>query len=251
MRKQLRPNAFLRMIENRFVSTESDFIDMAWWDACVSPELTPLISDKSLPVFVGVDASVKRDSTAIVAVTFDKKDQKVRLVTHKVFQPSPDDPLDFENTIEDTIRDLHRRFRVRAVRYDPYQMASTAQRLQRAGIKMEEFAQSVPNLTASSQNLYELIKGRNLLAYPDEAMRLSVSRAIAVETPRGWRIAKEKQSHKIDVVVALGMAAHAAVHQSKSGYDTSMKWVGDPAEVAAWQTWTQRARFGGRASGWF
>jgi hypothetical protein len=38
-----------------------------------------------------------------------------------------------------------------------------------------------------------------------------VQRAIAVETPRGWRIAKEKQSHKIDVVVALGMAALGAV----------------------------------------
>jgi hypothetical protein len=27
--------------------------------------------------------------------------------------------------------------------------------------------------------------------------------AVAVETPRGWKISKEKQSHKIDVVVAL------------------------------------------------
>ncbi len=42
-------------------------------------------------------------------------------------------------------------------------------------------------------------------------MRLAVSRAVAIETPRGWRITKEKQSHKIDVVVALGMAAWAAV----------------------------------------
>ena len=42
-------------------------------------------------------------------------------------------------------------------------------------------------------------------------MRLAVSRAVAIETSRGWRIAKEKQSHKIDVVVALAMAALAAV----------------------------------------
>jgi Phage Terminase len=30
MRQQLRPNAFLRMIENRFVSTESTFVDLEW-----------------------------------------------------------------------------------------------------------------------------------------------------------------------------------------------------------------------------
>jgi hypothetical protein len=32
-----------------------------------------------------------------------------------------------------------------------------------------------------------------------------------VETSRGWRIAKEKAAHKIDVVIALAMAAHAAM----------------------------------------
>jgi hypothetical protein len=35
---------------------------------------------------------------------------------------------------------------------------------------------------------------------------------VALETPRGWKITKEKSAHKIDVVVALAMAAHAAVH---------------------------------------
>jgi hypothetical protein len=40
-----------------------------------------------------------------------------------------------------------------------------------------------------------------------------MSRAIALETPRGFRIAKEKTSHKIDVVVALAMAALACVER--------------------------------------
>src|SRR5262245_49826637 len=34
MREQLRPNAFLRMIGNRFVTSESNFVDPAWWAAC-------------------------------------------------------------------------------------------------------------------------------------------------------------------------------------------------------------------------
>jgi phage terminase large subunit-like protein len=133
-----------------------------------------------------------------------------------VFQPSPDQPLDFEATIEATLLDLHRRFNVRKVLFDPYQMAATAQRLTRAGMRIEEFPQTSGNLTIASQNLYELIQGRNLAVYPDAALRLAISRAVAVETSRGWRITKEKASHKIDVVVALGMAAHAAVTSENS-----------------------------------
>jgi hypothetical protein len=71
MRQQLRPNAFLRLIENRWVTNESTFVDMAWFDACVEPELRPGLTDPHLAVWVGVDASVKRDSTAIVCCTFD------------------------------------------------------------------------------------------------------------------------------------------------------------------------------------
>jgi hypothetical protein len=78
--------------------------------------------------------------------------------------------------------------------------------------------------------VYELIKSRNLIAYPDATIRLAIQRAIAVETSRGWRIAKEKTSHKIDVVVALGMAALGAVQASgKSTFDDSYKWVGGPS----------------------
>jgi phage terminase large subunit-like protein len=208
MRRSLRPNQFLRMIENRFVTSESSFVDMEKWDLCVDADVTPIFTDPELPVYIGVDASVKHDSTAIVVVA--KEDQRIRLVAHSEFQPSPDEPLDFEQTIEATLINLCSRFAVRKILFDPYQMQATAQRLHKLGLPIREFPQSSPNLTIASQNLYELVESRNLILYPDANMRLAASRAIAIETSRGWRIAKEKQSHKIDVIVALGMAAHAA-----------------------------------------
>jgi hypothetical protein len=173
-----------------------------------------------LPIWVGVDASIKRDSTAIVATTWDKKAQQVRLVTHRVFQPNPDKPLDFEATIERTLLDLRQRFNLRKVLFDPWQMQAVAQRLTKAGLRIEEFPQSPANLTAASQNLFELIQAQNLVAYPDADIRLAISRAVASETPRGWRITKEKQSHKIDVVIALAMAAYATVQgRAESTYN--------------------------------
>jgi phage terminase large subunit-like protein len=244
MRRSLRPNQYLRMIENRFVTSESSFVAMSAWDRCVDPSFNPEVASARLPVWVGVDASVKHDSTAICAVTWEKSRQQVRLVFHRVFQPSPNEPLDFEAAIEATLRDLHKRFRAKKILFDPWQMQATAQRLARDGLRIEEFPQSPANLTIASQNLYELITGGNLVVYPDAALRLAISRAVAVETPRGWRISKATQSHKIDIVVALGMAAHAAVaSQSESTYDSSLDWVSNRNDKTGKELSYQDSRF--------
>jgi phage terminase large subunit-like protein len=226
MRRSLRPNQFLRMIENRFVASESTFVDLAAWDACVNPNLTPVAGDRQLPVWVGVDASVKRDSTALVAVTFDKKAQCCRLVQHRVFTPTPGDPIDFEDTVERTILDWRKAFLLRKVWFDPYQMASTAQRLLKEHVEIEEYPQTLGNLTAATSNLFDLVQSRSIALYPDAAMRLSVSRAIVTESSRGWKLDKMKQSHHIDVIVALSMACLAAVRgQSESSYSIWGPWL--------------------------
>jgi phage terminase large subunit-like protein len=228
MRRSLRPAQYQRMIRNEFVTTESSF-DMAAWDRCIDARSGHVVSDRNLSVWIGVDASTKHDSTAIVAVTFDTEMQRVKLVTHRVFQPSPDQPLDFEATVEATLIDLNKRFNVRKILVDPWQLAAVSQRLTRAGLKIEEFSQTTANLTAASQNLFELINGTNLVCYFDAGMRLAISRTIALETPRGWRIAKEKQSHRIDVVVALAMATYAAVQaQSKNVAPDYSGWCDAP-----------------------
>ena len=210
-RRSLRPNQYLRMIENRFVSSESNFIELSAWDRCVNKSIGAVPTDRSLPVYIGVDASHKHDSTAIVATHYDKKTQQVRLVWHRIFQPSPEQPLDFEQTIERTLHDLHKRFLVRGIWYDPWQMQASAQRLIKARLRLEELPQTPNNLTSISQNLYDLIQSQSLVLYADADMRTAAARTVAIEMPRGWRIGKDKQTHKIDVIVALAMSAWAAV----------------------------------------
>jgi hypothetical protein len=67
------------------------------------------VVERYLPVWIGVDASVRRDSTAIVAVTWSQKDQQVRLVNHQIFTPTADNPIDFEASVEQTILDWYKR----------------------------------------------------------------------------------------------------------------------------------------------
>jgi hypothetical protein len=241
MRRSQRPNAYLRMAENRFVTSESSFIDLADWDVCCDTDVRPLIEAKDLPVWIGVDASAKHDTTAIVAVTY--ANQRVRLVAHRIFVPTKYDPINFEQAVEATLLDFAKRFAVRKVMFDPWQMIAVSQSLEKKGLHITEFPQTSPNLTLASQNLYDLVVGRNLLMYPNADIRLAVSRAVAIETSRGWRIAKEKQSHKVDVVVALAMAAYAAVMSAREpaeppivmpyAWSKTSGTIVDPADLAA------------------
>ena len=237
MRRDTSPVQYLRQCENRFAASERCFIDMvAKWDPCCDASLPMESYNPTLPVTIGVDIGYKHDTTAICVVTWEPKLDRVRLVRHKIIQPSPDNPLDFETAVEGELLDLKKRFSVQRVLFDPYQMIATAQRLRKAGLNIEEFAQSPGNLTAASQGLFDLISARRLAMYPDPEIRLAASRAIAVEMPRGaWRIAKDKQNFKIDIIVALAMAAHAAVQTQSSylgglgsgAYNTNYaEWVG-------------------------
>ena len=150
-----------------------------------------------MAIWVGVDASTKRDSTALVAVTFDRGAKCVRLVTHKVFTPTPGDPINFEETVEKTLREWQARFRIRQIWFDPYQMAAVSQRLARERLPIEEYPQTLPNLTAATSNLFDLISARSLVLYPDAQMRLAISHAIITESSRGWKLDKMKQAHKM------------------------------------------------------
>ena len=79
---------------------------------------------------------------------------------------------------------------------------------------MLEFPQSSPNLTAMSQNLFELIEHNNIHLYASIELRNHAAHCVAVESSRGWRISKQKAANKIDGIVALAMACLQAVQTS-------------------------------------
>jgi phage terminase large subunit-like protein len=224
MRRSFRPHQYRRVIENRFVNAKSKFIDMKLWDACTNECFHPLFDyHPRVPIWVGVDASTKHDSTALAAVSFLKREQKVWLIDHRIFTPSSHEPIDFTADVEQTLHDWCSRFDVRAIWFDPYQMAASAQRLVRDGLPMEEYTPTVNNLTAIAENLLRLVKGGNLLVYPDAEIREAVSGTIAIEGARGWKIARDKQSHQIDIVIAIGLAALACV--KAQGESSSSPWT--------------------------
>ena len=76
---------------------------------------------------------------------------------------------------------MEQRFFLRKVYFDPFQMVAVAQRLEKQHVKVEPYAQTVPNLTAATSNLFDLIQSRSLVLYPNAGMRLAVARAVIHE----------------------------------------------------------------------
>ena len=120
-----------------------------------------------------------------------------------MFTPTPGDPIDFEATIEKTLREWHARFRVRQVLFDPYQMAAVSQRLARERMPIEEYRADGAEPDGCDLQPVRSDHGAAACAVSRRRMRLAISHAIIVESSRGWRLDKLKQQHKIDVIVAL------------------------------------------------
>ena len=141
------------------------------------------------------------------------------LACHQIWQPTPEEPLDLEDTIERYILECFTKMRVAGVSYDPFQFHRSATTLTKRRLPMVEFAQTLPNLTAASQQLYELLEYNNLRMYPSDELRKQALGAVAVEKSRGWRIAKDKTSNKVDAIVSLAASSYFTVKQGAYAID--------------------------------
>jgi phage terminase large subunit-like protein len=225
-----RPAAFLRLHLNQWVTSQEAFIPVEWFDHAANSyqgDIT-LWHDhpfREWPLVVGVDAGVKRDSTALVAVGYDAHRGKVGIAYHRIWTPTPDQQIDLEATVEKELLNLYNRFKVVSVVYDPTHLMQIMLRLKSKGLPAFEFPQTGDKMLSASQLLFDLFRNKNIEAYPDEVFRRHIQMAVAEATARGYRIKKGKTSsrHHVDGAVALAMAAHEAV--SSGGVDISIPVV--------------------------
>ena len=212
----MRPNAYSRMHMNQRTSGESAFVTTEQWEACLSLDVHPLQPGEDTQLFYGADASQKHDYTALIGCA--KGDYTdVRFI--KIWKPKRTgkglfkiQPIDLEETIGAELMELHKARQVKAVCYDPWQLATVARQWQRAGIKTIEMPQTAQRVESDTA-LYNAIISGSIRHYKNADLDEAVRNAIIQETPRGMRIAKEKATNKIDALIALSMAHHAAISE--------------------------------------
>lgn len=167
-------------------------------------------------IFIGVDASVRRDSTACVCIRYDETTDALLLADYKVWKPSPNQPINLEASVEFYLRRIYNQpgVYIEKVLYDPFQLARSMQTLVSAGLPCEEYAQT--HLTEATEALYSVLTTKGIRLYNAPDLREHVLNAVSVETPRGIRLSKQKTSRKIDGAVALSFAVLAAVQHGRT-----------------------------------
>ena len=214
--RTLRVNAYSRLHLNERSTNESRFVEPYDWQACYNKELMPWGDGDSRQLVLGADASTSRDYTSLIGCTFDNG--HVQAVLTKVWQPvrstlrGGKPTIDLELTIGEAVLELHKAGRVTAVVCDPYQLHTLIIRWQKAGIKVIELAQNAGRVE-SDQALFDAIMSRSVEHTNNKQLNEAISNAVAIETPRGLRLAKEKSSKKIDAAVALSMAHYGALQK--------------------------------------
>jgi len=215
-----RPNVFRRLWLNEWTANESVFVTKEQWAACYSSDVVRYQDGDGRMLVLGADASTSRDLTALVGCVWDPQAKRTEAVFCRVWKPERGlyrggkPTVDLQETIGDEVLRLHRLGTVLFVIYDPYQLHSVALSWEKAGVRCVELPQTGARVE-SDQSLYDAIIGRMFAHCGDPILTEHVLNAVAVETPRGFRLAKEKTSRKIDGAVALSMAHHGARNRQR------------------------------------
>lgn len=231
-RKTLRPNTFLRLHENRRVSGECAFLPEGVWDDCKA-DILPLAEHDRRRVVLGVDASTSRDHTAAVGVHWNSTDKRFDVIYCKTWKPIKGvlrlgkPTVDLIETVDAEVRRLHKAGQLAAVVCDNYQLHALITGWEKAGVKVVELAQNAGRVE-SDQGLYDAVISGQLRHYGDPVLTEHVKNAVAVETGRGLRLAKDRTALKIDAAVALSMALWGSREKVQRHGDNRVVVVDDP-----------------------
>ncbi len=199
--------------DEAFEASEVDTFlpDIALWDACVDPMLPPLGPYE--PCVLALDAAESNDTFGMVIVSKHPADpSRIAVRLARGYAPTPGVPLDFD-AIEDDIRDMVRRCAVQQIAYDPFLLGQTIRRLTTGANRITApcvpFPQGAQRLEAD-KGLYDLITQRRMahsgLLVDLREHLANANRKIDTES-RKLRIVKRTYAKKIDLAVALSMAA--------------------------------------------
>jgi phage terminase large subunit-like protein len=197
--------AFRRYRLNQFVRVAADsWLPTGAWEQCRSD--LELVEGEQ--VWVGVDMALKHDTIAVVVV----QPQGERLVARaKIWLP--DGGMMDVAQVEAHLRDLHKRFQVCEIAYDPAFFQRSAEALADDGLSMVEFPQSTARMVPACGQLYEMVVNKRVAHAGDPLFTDQVLSAAQRATDQGWRLSKGKSKRKIDAAIALAMAVDRATRK--------------------------------------
>lgn len=230
----LRETTFVRLWQNRWQSSEGQFIPAEWYTRSLT-----LKGEQFVPMSVAIDASQRRATSSIVGVRrvvkelFGRSFERFQTVFCRVYDPATYHvgkdlqdlgakklDLDLEDTLAADVENLAAAGLIEgAVWYDPFQMHNVAMKLRKKKIPCVEFSQQTER-TLADTFLYQLYKRGAIDNPPNPDLQKHV---------KGAR-AKEDDKQRIRLVkgaatgVNLGGGENdAAVAQSMAAWKASLR----------------------------
>lgn len=217
----LRPETYRRLHLNEWASSAGAFVPGEWWDRCLDPALPPL--GPYAPVVCAVDASVRRDATAMCLISrHPARHRKGHVAVRATRVWYPDKlgrDIDQDATIAATLREWVREYNVVQCCYDKHQLVHLTAQLKEEGLTwFYEFDQNVRRLLAD-KSLYDRIASRQIAHDGDPELRKHITAAGAKVTgDNRLRIVKPSAKSRVDLAVAVSMGA----------WESARLNVGDP-----------------------
>jgi phage terminase large subunit-like protein len=200
---------------NQWVNTQSAWLPTGTWEKCAAD--IELLPDEEY--ILGFDGSYANDSTALVAVTVPKGEDKPKVFTVKVWEK------DFErdddswrvsiNEVKDTIIEFTQQNPlVREIVCDPYRWAVMMQELEEMGLPIVEYKTNLLNLMIpATQTVYEAILEEKLVHDGNAVLARHIDNCVVKNDHRGQRVTKESSTSKkkIDAAIAFIIALDRAM----------------------------------------
>jgi hypothetical protein len=173
--------------------------------------------------FIHLDPAVSSHNYAlalvhVVRMTNENRGMRKRVIVDlvKYWKPTKDGPVSIMD-VENTIRDLCRKFRVQKVTFDAFQSAQTIERLKMQGIRAEETPFTAGYITKVYNELSNLINENNLSLYHDEQAVGELKHLRYKVTARGFKRMFDERSPfpADDVADAIAGACYQALNSNK------------------------------------
>ncbi|NBU23750.1 MAG: terminase large subunit [Actinobacteria bacterium] len=200
---------------NQWVNTQSAWLPTGAWEK-LSAEIA---LDPEEEYILGFDGSYANDSTALVAVTIPKADEKPKVFTIKVWEKDferDDDSWRISiNEVKDTIIETTQNYPlVREIVCDPYRWAVMMQELEEMGLPIVEFKTNLLNLMIpATQTVFDAILEEKLVHDGNPILARHIDNCVVKNDARGQRVTKESSTskRKIDAAIAFIIALDRAM----------------------------------------
>ncbi len=208
---------FRRYHLNQWVAGGGKWLNPTHWDNCKNEDFE-IPEGVSTPVHAAVDLGMRKDTTAIAWVW--KRGEDDYVVDGRILTAPKGSKEIRIAAVEEALRELHEKFEVISVDYDPWRFKRSAQDLSDEGMVMVESPMSPSRMIPATEETYEAIVGGTLSHAGRPELDAQMYSAGIEPTRNGpWLCKDPDNPNPMDYAVALAKAYYRGRSYKKK------KWV--------------------------